>query len=468
MGIVHSCREHAAQIAIGASGVCEGAFPFSPAEDCAEDIPQILVITSPHGQQTCSGEYTLVEDWTPNGEPLWRKAGSNASHDKWLYSSIGGTWNVGGRRAEEQKFNCHFAHIISERPHNGIKPHNVNNWQWTDGVAFYTDPAITVLGKLMYEKIPEMGDAAGDSSSGRPWNTWTKSLKVAMWAAPPPLSRGRTGGIGAGFSECLQSGTDWVPGVFHPSAASFSRPETFEAPAASPARGAGERPSSSPTGVAPRTFAPCGKPRRTAHPVEAYDALDAHCIVERKLLVTPRSKASTEEIPVSHVNPETLNIRLEEVQAQREHAARQAVLQKERAERRAERRSRQSADPRASHSPFALDSGAESDENPEICATNIDTVGVSLEVTFWKSMRDRDREFKFTFTARPLGMEFERGKTPVVVKACARKSVAHGLGVKKGMVFASIEGIDVTRMRYDEFYALLTEKSMSLELMPGG
>jgi len=174
----------------------------------------------------------------------------------------------------------------------------------------------------------------------------------------------------------------------------------------------------------------------------------------------------------SQISAETLSRRLTQVQAQREHAERHAMVQKERAERKATNRSmRQQIPSDFSRNPFGgFDSGADSDEYPEICAQDIIVTNgaPSLEMTFWKSFREKDKELKFTFTARPLGMEFERGKTPVIVKACARKSVAAGLGVKKGMVFSTIEGLDVTNINYDEFYTLLAEKSMKLHSLPAG
>lgn len=471
MGIVHSCREHAAQIAISAGSVCEATFPFSPREECIEEgVPQVLVITSPHGQQTCSGEYTLVEDLMPNGEPLWRKAGVDASRDKWLYTSIGGTWNVGGRKAEEQKFNCHFAHIISEHPHNGMMPHNIRSWQWTDGHAFYTDPTITVVATEQYPSTERAYQKNDDNSNhNHPWHDWVKDLTMVSLSSPGSL-RERYDGTTIWWSEWMQSGTDWIPGVFHPSAPSSLRPamnsNLFEGPPLT-------TPRTHPAGVPLREFAPRG---RLPPPLPVGEEGPGRNTLESRrpkpINSTPKTMAPPQPSATSQISAETLSRRLTQVQAQREHAERHAMVQKERAERKATNRSmRQQIPSDFSTNPFGgFDSGADSDEYPEICAQDIIVTNgePSLEMTFWKSFREKDKELKFTFTARPLGMEFERGKTPVIVKACARKSVAAGLGVKKGMVFSTIEGLDVTNINYDEFYTLLTEKSMKLHSLPAG
>lgn len=109
-----------------------------------EKFPLAYVVVSPNGQQACGGRYMLVPNELPNGQPLWKKPGKDKKDDKFLYSSISGTWNMGGRKAEERRFCCDYAHITSEKAHGGAMPHQVKNWQWTDGSRFYKDSGITV------------------------------------------------------------------------------------------------------------------------------------------------------------------------------------------------------------------------------------------------------------------------------------------------------------------------------------
>lgn len=89
-----------------------------------------------------------------------------------------------------------------------------------------------------------------------------------------------------------------------------------------------------------------------------------------------------------------------------------------------------------------------------------------LKITLWTSLQKRRREFVVNFTSRPLGMQFNVGMMPCVVKSIVLGSVAGNLGVKKGMVIKALDGENVTEMVYDEFYAKLSKKCIALPYLP--
>lgn len=108
--------------------------------------PEYLCVISPLGQQGCEGVYSLVHERRINGFPAWRKPADHSGFGvKWLYSSVEGSWNIGGRTAQEQAFQCHAAHIFSGQKHNGSLPHQLwSPWWRTNGEAFCKDPEIVV------------------------------------------------------------------------------------------------------------------------------------------------------------------------------------------------------------------------------------------------------------------------------------------------------------------------------------
>lgn len=89
-----------------------------------------------------------------------------------------------------------------------------------------------------------------------------------------------------------------------------------------------------------------------------------------------------------------------------------------------------------------------------------------MKMTFWPSLQKRDVKFEVNFRSRPLGMQFNVGTVPCVVRSTVIGSAAGRIGVKKGMVIASIDDEDVTKVSYDEFYAIISEKSSVLPYLP--
>eukprot|EP00406_Dinophysis_acuminata_P054793 CAMPEP_0179319710 /NCGR_PEP_ID=MMETSP0797-20121207/57630_1 /TAXON_ID=47934 /ORGANISM="Dinophysis acuminata, Strain DAEP01" /LENGTH=505 /DNA_ID=CAMNT_0021031099 /DNA_START=60 /DNA_END=1575 /DNA_ORIENTATION=+ len=88
-----------------------------------------------------------------------------------------------------------------------------------------------------------------------------------------------------------------------------------------------------------------------------------------------------------------------------------------------------------------------------------------LALTFWPSLQKKGIELEAIFNTRPLGMAFNVGRMPCVVKSIIVGSVAGSLGVKKGMVIKSIDGEDVTEMAYEVFYDKFSRKCGSLRYM---
>jgi hypothetical protein len=109
-------------------------------------VPSALRVVSPNGQQKCEGTYLLVGNHMPNGMPFWRQKSIENRHDKWLYSSTDGTWNIGGEKARRQGFNCHAAHVFSGKKHNHVMPHELQTIWWrVDGEDFIKDKDIVVM-----------------------------------------------------------------------------------------------------------------------------------------------------------------------------------------------------------------------------------------------------------------------------------------------------------------------------------
>lgn len=125
--------------------VQRNSFALGNAVQQVEETPQLLFVVSPNGQQMCAGVFELVFGMSPNGQPLWRKAATDNGQCRWLYSSVNGNWNIGGRKAESKQFRCHAAHIFSDTRHNGAMPHHATgSWWRLTGKGFQKDPGITV------------------------------------------------------------------------------------------------------------------------------------------------------------------------------------------------------------------------------------------------------------------------------------------------------------------------------------
>lgn len=121
------------------SGLVDGVFP------------EVLHVRSPNNMSFCGGHFHIVKSQLRNGHPMWLRAANPslrgaAGANMWLYSSIVGTWNIGGCKASKENFRCHFAHIFSRERHNGRAPHLMRGlwWRQDNGEMFVSDPEITV------------------------------------------------------------------------------------------------------------------------------------------------------------------------------------------------------------------------------------------------------------------------------------------------------------------------------------
>lgn len=109
--------------------------------------PEALVVESPNGQPKCAGRYVLTDD-VANGKPVWRKqADSGELEDRWIYFSIKGTWNIGGKKARQTDFSTHSAFVFGEVSLGRLdSPHQVTRSWWiaTPERSFQRDPLVTV------------------------------------------------------------------------------------------------------------------------------------------------------------------------------------------------------------------------------------------------------------------------------------------------------------------------------------
>jgi len=105
------------------------------------DLPQVLHVASPNGQEICEGRYVQVAGVAPNGQPLWRQ--ERGQH--WLYSGTSGKWCIGGEDVRERCFACAAGYICRAEPHCGAMPDEARGtWARWDGARFVHDPAIRV------------------------------------------------------------------------------------------------------------------------------------------------------------------------------------------------------------------------------------------------------------------------------------------------------------------------------------
>eukprot|EP00746_Dinoflagellata_sp_MGD_P085342 gnl/MRDRNA2_/MRDRNA2_33787_c0_seq1.p1 gnl/MRDRNA2_/MRDRNA2_33787_c0~~gnl/MRDRNA2_/MRDRNA2_33787_c0_seq1.p1 ORF type:complete len:953 (+),score=145.64 gnl/MRDRNA2_/MRDRNA2_33787_c0_seq1:58-2859(+) len=81
------------------------------------DLPTELYVALPNGPEYCGGQYSLQVGTAANGEPVWKKVGS----DFWLYSCTDGTWAIGAVDVSLKKFKCQSGFVFSN-PHGGATP----------------------------------------------------------------------------------------------------------------------------------------------------------------------------------------------------------------------------------------------------------------------------------------------------------------------------------------------------------
>uniref|UniRef100_A0A7S2FVR1 PDZ domain-containing protein n=1 Tax=Alexandrium andersonii TaxID=327968 RepID=A0A7S2FVR1_9DINO len=80
----------------------------------------------------------------------------------------------------------------------------------------------------------------------------------------------------------------------------------------------------------------------------------------------------------------------------------------------------------------------------------------------FKSDADKEATLNVTFTRTPLGMSFNSGELPIVVKEVLDDGEARGLGIKEGMIITAIAGVNVSGMSYDAAFALMKKHAAEL------
>uniref|UniRef100_A0A7S1L5P2 PDZ domain-containing protein n=1 Tax=Alexandrium catenella TaxID=2925 RepID=A0A7S1L5P2_ALECA len=74
---------------------------------------------------------------------------------------------------------------------------------------------------------------------------------------------------------------------------------------------------------------------------------------------------------------------------------------------------------------------------------------------------DKERS-KVYFTRTPLGMSFNSGELPIVVKEVQDDGEAKDIGVRDGMVIVEIAGSNIVGMSYDDAFALMKRHAADL------
>uniref|UniRef100_A0A7S4QDQ3 Uncharacterized protein n=1 Tax=Alexandrium monilatum TaxID=311494 RepID=A0A7S4QDQ3_9DINO len=122
-----------------------------PSEKDTSNLPLVLRVSSPNEQRECSGDYLLVCDIQANGQPIYK----NKSAERWLYSGVDGRWYICGVATKERNFRgCASGYIFNSRLHRGALPHQVGgSWEWSGGLRWHFDPAITVSCPL--QEVPQ-------------------------------------------------------------------------------------------------------------------------------------------------------------------------------------------------------------------------------------------------------------------------------------------------------------------------
>jgi hypothetical protein len=145
------------------------SMPPKTRQNAEISVPHALRLTSPNGQSQYEGTYFLVAGSMPNGLPLWRKRGEvSGQSDRWLYSSVHGTWNFGGDKARNEHFNCHSARIFCLQRHGGVMPHQVASWWRADVRDFVEDASVSVTEEVGVAKFADDGSTTDSSGLSRP------------------------------------------------------------------------------------------------------------------------------------------------------------------------------------------------------------------------------------------------------------------------------------------------------------
>jgi len=107
------------------------------------DVPEVMYLISPNGQQRKAGQYLLVKDIMCNGYPVWKSCDGK----RLLYTGNDGCWYFGGsQEVTGCDFNC-ASGVVASRSHGGVLPHEIGQewYLWNDeGWEWQTDDEIFV------------------------------------------------------------------------------------------------------------------------------------------------------------------------------------------------------------------------------------------------------------------------------------------------------------------------------------
>merc|ERR1740121_2106621 len=111
-------------------------------------VARVLHVKAPRHLAPCTGEYDLVLDQYPNGQPLWKKRRA----DRWLYSGTDGKWYIGGATSQNQGFHCASGFIVCNKAHHGVTPDRMfGPWEFGDGSDWFQDASIRITNSAQVE-----------------------------------------------------------------------------------------------------------------------------------------------------------------------------------------------------------------------------------------------------------------------------------------------------------------------------
>jgi hypothetical protein len=407
--------------------------------------PRVLEVNPSHKLRFCGGQFYIVENQQHNGQPLWiRPANSSrkgaAGTDMWLYCSTVGTWNIGGRRALEHRFQCHSAYIFSRERHKGRAPHRMNGtwWRLHDG-NFVSDPTITVKcpgrcrvvpSTAVTEEVINDFESLDSDSDQEPMDY----PKETAWRPTPP-----------------GPGASWVNATAYQnlsprSAISRESSETFVYSEAGASRAASRAASEADATRAdmddePTDALPQPSPRPLQFPFSRAQQRNNETRQHRS---QSQPVAETTETDLG----EELHRRLLQVSSPNQI-------------KKTNRRSSAPPKPSAEELRRRADRAHSAHKRGP----------VTLEVEFVQPLlQTRSDVLRCVFTTRPVGIVFDECELPLTVQTVSRGSAAYVQGVRRGMEVVKINGTDATRssMRYsdvqkffEERYAMLPSEMQS-------
>mmetsp|Transcript_1973 Transcript_1973/g.6169 ORF Transcript_1973/g.6169 Transcript_1973/m.6169 type:complete len:188 (-) Transcript_1973:52-615(-) len=101
------------------------------------------------------------------------------------------------------------------------------------------------------------------------------------------------------------------------------------------------------------------------------------------------------------------------------------------------------------------------DRAPIMHSDDEDRPPTSARNVVFKSRPDRTKSF--TFTRRPLGLNFRKGEAPLVILSVDHNSDGEAVGVETGMELLRVGGEDLSGLLYKESFARLVK---ALQVLP--